>query len=60
MKKNYSKATVEVIEFRAEKGFAASSHTASTEGYTIDNNDPFSGSTGSGSGDEGGFSGWDF
>ena len=37
MKKINSKATVDVIEFRAEKGFAAS---ASTESY---NNGGFSG-----------------
>ena len=56
MKKQYSKATVEVIEFRAEKGFAASASTQNyTSGGTIDW-DPSS----SDNNNEGGFSGWTF
>ena len=56
MKKINSKATVDVIEFRAEKGFAAS---ASTQHYTSGGTigwDPSS----SDNNNEGGFSGWTF
>ncbi|MBR4199031.1 MAG: hypothetical protein IKQ94_09685 [Bacteroidales bacterium] len=57
-KKNYLKATVEVIEFRAEKGFAAS---GSTEAYEDGGGISWDGTSGSSSSDDdGGFGGWDF
>lgn len=60
-KKNYLKATVEVIEFRAEKGFAES-HIAATETYKDGGSlSPFTNSgNGNGDVDEGNFNGWDF
>ncbi len=58
MKKNYSKATVEVIEFRAEKGFAAST-SATTEQYGT-GNDPFSSSSDNNNFGDGGQGVWDF
>ena len=58
MKKVYAKATIEVVEFRAEKGFASS---ASTESY--DDGGSISWDSGNGSNssnDEGGFGIWTF
>lgn len=62
MKKNYLKATVEVIEFRAEKGFA-NSYLTTTEVYKDGGSlsPSFTNSgNGNGDGDEGNFNGWDF
>lgn len=60
MKKHYLKATVEVIEFRAEKGFAAS---GTTENYNNGGNFNWDG-TGSGANNDGSGDGfntdWDF
>ena len=58
-KKEYLKATFEVIEFRAEKGFAASADTESyTDGgsFTWDGNGGTSGNNAS----DGGYGNWDF
>ncbi|MBR0072821.1 MAG: hypothetical protein IJP95_03200 [Bacteroidales bacterium] len=62
MKKNYLKATVEVIEFRAEKGFA-NSYLTTTEAYRDGGSlSPSFTNSGNGNGDvdEGNFNGWDF
>ena len=56
MKKVYTTATVEVIEFRAEKGFAASASTESYNNGGVIGWDPSS----SDNNNNGGFSGWDF
>ena len=60
MKKQYLKATVDVIEFRAEKGFAGSATT-----QKFDNGGSFNwDATGSGAGNDGSGDGfntdWDF
>ena len=59
MKKNYSKATVEVIEFRAEKGFA-SSISATTEQCQTGNGNVFSNAGDDNNFGDGGQGVWDF
>lgn len=59
MKKNYSKATVEVIEFKAEKGFATS-YSATTEQYGDGGSNVFSNADDNNNIGDGGQGVWDF